>query len=89
MGNFPYTIDNLKDSILDTERNLRDLLSTLLTNRYGPLWESSPKGWSSEERTALMNRRQDEQNKLPNQQLSNSLLTKWMTMPGTEVAPEI
>lgn len=74
MSNFQYTVDNLKDCILDTERNLRDLLSTLLINRYGPLWESSPKGWSKEERDALTSRQHDEQNKIPNQHLSTRLL---------------
>ena len=74
MSDFQYTVDNLKDCILDTERNLRDILSTLLTDRHGPLWESSTKGWSVVERSALINRRQDEQHKLPNQHLSNRLL---------------
>lgn len=71
---FNYTIESVKECILDAEQNLRDLLSTLLTNKYGPEWEISSGGWTERERLALVNRLADEQRKLPHQQLSTRLL---------------
>lgn len=74
MFSFNYTIENVRECILDAEQNLRDLLSTLMTKKYGPEWQSSSAGWPDRERLALVNRQVDEQRRLPHQQLSTRLL---------------
>lgn len=71
---FDYTVENLRECIQDTEQNLRDLLSTLMAEKYGSEWQGSSAGWPERERLALVNRLADEQRKLPHQQLSTRLL---------------
>ncbi len=71
---FSFTIENAKQCILDAEQNLRDLLSTLMTDKHGPDWQSSSSGWPERERLALVRRQADEQGKLPHQELSTRLL---------------
>lgn len=74
MFTFKYSVDNVKECIIETERQLRDLISTVLTAKYGPGWESTQYGWSDRKREELERRRYDEQRKFPHQRLSDRLI---------------
>lgn len=71
---FSYTIEQTKDCINETERQLRDLISSVMTSKHGPGWEGSSAGWDSQTRQALEERRNEEQARFPHQPISDRLL---------------
>ncbi len=74
MFTFKFSVDNTKECIIETEQHLRDLISTVLTAKYGSAWQNTPYGLLELERVRLEQRRQDEQKKFPHQQFSDRLL---------------
>jgi hypothetical protein len=74
MSKFKYTVEDTKECIIETEQQLRDLISTVLTAKYGLKWDMTPNGWSDRTRRDLEQRLQDEQKRFPHQQLSDRLL---------------
>ena len=71
LSDFP--IDNTKNCIIETERQLRDVVSTILSQKYGPAWYKSH-GFSREELDNLEQCRNDEQKKFPHQKVSDRIL---------------
>lgn len=71
---FNYTIDQVKDCINETERQLRDLISAVVSLKYGSDWEFSSRVWNEETRQKLELRRKDEQGRFPHQTVSQRLL---------------
>ena len=71
---FKFSVDNTKECIIETEQNLRDLISTVLTAKYGSEWDSTSYGFSESERAELEHRRHDEQKKFTHQPFSDRLL---------------
>jgi hypothetical protein len=71
---FTYTINQVKDCINDTEQQLRDLITTTLSRKYGPDWEYSSPVWNDEIREELEERRRQDQGGRPYQIVSQRLL---------------
>jgi len=71
---FTYTIEQTKDCINDTEQQLRDLISTILSRKYGPGWEYSSPIWDKTTCESLEQRRQKDQACHPYQIVSQRLL---------------
>ena len=71
---FAYTIEQVKDCINHTEQQLRDLVSTILSRKYGPDWEYSSPVWNDETRKTLEGRIRDDQGYRPYQVVSQRLL---------------
>ncbi len=71
---FTYTVNQVKDCINDTEQQLRDLITTTLSRKYGPDWEYSSPVWNDEIRKELEERRRQDQGGRPYQIVSQRLL---------------
>ncbi len=71
---FAYTIEQAKDCINHTEQQLRDLVSTILSRKYGPDWEYSSPVWNDETRKLLEDRIRDDQGHRLYQIVSRRLL---------------
>lgn len=69
---FPYTLEQTKDCINETERQLRDLVTAVLAAAYGCDWEQEV--WSEGERKEMAGRRRSEQTRFPHQHLPERLL---------------
>ncbi len=69
-----YTIEQTKDCINHTEQQLRELISTILSRKYGPDWEHSSSVWDETTRKSLEIRRQEDQGHHPYQIVSQKLL---------------
>jgi hypothetical protein len=65
-----YTIEQTKDCINHTEQQLRELISTILSRKYGPDWEHSSSVWDETTRKSLEIRRQEDQGHHPYQIVS-------------------
>jgi len=84
---------DLRELIIKTEENLRDLVHAVLTREYGALWELDPNlGWSNDQRKGLQKRLDDRKKEFPTKQNSNRLidycyimnLKNLITKPGNE-----
>src|SRR5258708_11559186 len=71
---FPYNIDRVKDCINATEQQLRDVISTILSRKYGSDWEYSSPIWNDEKRKKLEEIRRQDQGRRPYQVVSQRLL---------------
>jgi hypothetical protein len=72
---FPFSIGNVKDCLITTEDELRNLLDFHLTEQCGFNWESDPKiGFNENEQQQLKKRQEDEGKKFSNQISSEKLL---------------
>ena len=71
---FKYTIDQTKECINRTEEQLRDLISTIMSAKYGLDWENSSSVWDEPIRQELEKRHDEETNLFRNQQVSDRLL---------------
>lgn len=71
---FTYSTSQVKDCINGTEQQLRDLITTILSRKFGPDWEYSSPVWDSEIRKELEERRRQDQGGRPYQVVSRRLL---------------
>ena len=71
---FDFTIEQTKECINKTEEQLRDLISTVLSSKYGLDWDSSCSIWDNQTRQGFEKRRDDEKKLFSNQQISNRLI---------------
>ncbi len=65
---FNYAPDNVEKCIRETEVQLRDLITSILTRDYGTRWEDIPTiGFPKKKRETLEKRREDRKKEFPNQ----------------------
>lgn len=74
MNTFSYNIHSVKDCINETEAQLRDLISTILSLKYGYNWESNPSGLSPKVLEKLTQKKQEEEKKFPHQKVSDRFI---------------
>jgi hypothetical protein len=66
---------DLREIIIKTEENLRDLVYSVLMREYGTKWETDPNlGWSNDQRKGLQKRLEDRKNEFPTKQNPNRLI---------------
>jgi hypothetical protein len=71
---FTYSTSQVKNCINDTEQQLRDLITTSLSRKFGSDWEYSSPVWNDEIRKELEERRQQDQGGRPYQVVTQRLL---------------
>jgi len=72
--NFPYNLNSIKDCINDTEVQLRDLISNVLSSNNGIKWDTSSVGFSPDIINELKRRIKQAEGIFPNQTISSRLL---------------
>src|SRR5687767_10912016 len=71
---FPFSIGNVKDCILATEKDLREIIGAIMTEKYGATWTSKPSGFKENEMIEIERRMKDEEKRFSNQKLSDHYL---------------
>lgn len=79
MGNnektFNFSINDVRSYVIKAEQELRDLIYSILTEKYGISWEVDPQiGFKENEKQDLMRRKEEEMLRFPNQTLSDRLI---------------
>jgi hypothetical protein len=73
---FPYKLGDERNCIVKTEKELRYLIDTIMTNKYGALWLSNP-SLGVRDYASLQNRQQDDIKKFPDNSAEGTNLIEY------------